>query len=55
MMLLEGNTDLNGHGTHVAGTIAGRKYGAAKKAEVISVKVSRVQVQFIMYTSVRLQ
>ncbi|KAI5270984.1 alkaline serine protease [Aureobasidium subglaciale] len=28
-----------GHGTHVAGTIAGSTYGVAKKANVISVKV----------------
>jgi len=31
--------DENGHGTHVAGTIASRKYGVAKKAHVIAVKV----------------
>jgi oryzin len=31
--------DANGHGTHVAGTIAGKIYGVAKKATVISVKV----------------
>jgi cerevisin len=33
--------DNNGHGTHCAGTIASRKYGVAKKANVISVKVLR--------------
>ena len=32
-------TDLNGHGTHVAGTIAGIKYGIAKKATIIAVRV----------------
>ncbi|CAG8502999.1 5049_t:CDS:2 [Paraglomus occultum] len=33
------NTDDNGHGTHVAGTIAGRQYGVSKKAKVVAVKV----------------
>ncbi|KAI1799250.1 oryzin precursor [Daldinia bambusicola] len=28
-----------GHGTHVAGTIAGKTYGVAKKAKVVSVKI----------------
>ncbi|KAI0684846.1 peptidase S8/S53 domain-containing protein [Cytidiella melzeri] len=31
--------DGNGHGTHCAGTIASRKYGVAKAARVIAVKV----------------
>ena len=31
--------DYNGHGTHVAGTAAGNKYGVAKTAKVIAVKV----------------
>jgi cerevisin len=31
--------DGNGHGTHCAGTIASKKYGVAKAAEVIAVKV----------------
>jgi serine protease len=31
--------DCNGHGTHVAGTIAGATYGVAKEAMVISVRV----------------
>ncbi|KAI0295287.1 peptidase S8/S53 domain-containing protein [Russula brevipes] len=31
--------DNNGHGTHCAGTIASRKYGVAKSAHVIAVKV----------------
>lgn len=31
--------DGNGHGTHCAGTIASRKYGVAKGANVIAVKV----------------
>ena len=33
------DSDQNGHGTHVAGIIASRKYGVAKKANVIAVKV----------------
>lgn len=31
--------DGNGHGTHVAGTVAGKKYGVAKQAEVVAVRV----------------
>lgn len=31
--------DLNGHGSHVAGTIASRTYGVAKNATIIAVKV----------------
>ncbi len=31
--------DSNGHGTHVAGTLAGATYGVAKAATIISVKV----------------
>ncbi|RPB24335.1 serine protease [Terfezia boudieri ATCC MYA-4762] len=33
--------DGNGHGTHCSGTIAGKKYGVAKKAHIIAVKVLR--------------
>lgn len=33
--------DGNGHGTHCSGTIAGKKYGVAKRANVIAVKVLR--------------
>jgi len=32
-------TDLNGHGTHCAGTVGGTVYGVAKKAGLVSVKV----------------
>lgn len=31
--------DCNGHGTHVAGTISGKKYGVAKEVEVVAVRV----------------
>nr|ABL74283.1 cuticle-degrading serine protease [Arthrobotrys yunnanensis] len=33
------NSDGNGHGTHCAGTIAGKTYGVSKKAKVVAVKV----------------
>ncbi|KAM0279545.1 hypothetical protein ACHAQH_004500 [Verticillium albo-atrum] len=33
------DNDLDGHGTHVAGTIGGKTYGVAKKAEIVGVKV----------------
>jgi len=35
----EAFNDLNGHGTHVAGTIGGLTYGVAKKTTLIAVKV----------------
>ena len=35
----EEDIDNNGHGTHCSGTIAGKKYGVAKKANVKAVKV----------------
>lgn len=31
--------DLHGHGTHVAGTVAGTRYGVAKAAHLVAVKV----------------
>lgn len=31
--------DKNGHGTHVAGTVAGRTYGVSKAANIVAVKV----------------
>ncbi|MFJ3584648.1 S8 family peptidase [Streptomyces sp. NPDC090127] len=31
--------DCNGHGTHVAGTVAGKTYGVATKAKLVSVRV----------------
>jgi serine protease len=33
------NSDCNGHGTHVAGTVGGTVYGIAKKVNLIAVKV----------------
>jgi len=33
------NSDCNGHGTHVAGTVGGTAYGVAKKVTLIAVKV----------------
>jgi subtilisin family serine protease len=35
----EGDNDYHGHGTHVAGTVGGTKYGIAKNANLIAVKV----------------
>ena len=39
--IFDDDVDGNGHGTHVASTIAGKQYGVAKKATVIAVKVLR--------------
>ncbi|MCS7480311.1 S8 family peptidase [Umezawaea endophytica] len=33
------NTDCNGHGTHVAGTVGGAEYGVAKSVRLVAVKV----------------
>ncbi|WDZ82623.1 S8 family peptidase [Micromonospora cathayae] len=33
------NTDCNGHGTHVAGTVGGASYGVAKGVRLVAVKV----------------
>ncbi|KAH7115899.1 peptidase S8/S53 domain-containing protein [Dendryphion nanum] len=37
----DADEDGNGHGTHCSGTVAGKKYGVAKKASVYAVKVLR--------------
>ncbi|KAI9092584.1 peptidase S8/S53 domain-containing protein [Phlyctochytrium arcticum] len=34
-----GDEDSDGHGTHVSGTVAGKTYGVAKKANIIAVRV----------------
>jgi len=39
------DTDENGHGSHVAGTIAGNTFGVAKKANIVAVKVLGAQGQ----------
>ncbi|KAF7731830.1 serine protease [Apophysomyces ossiformis] len=39
----DGDTDGNGHGSHCAGTIAGKKFGVAKKAHLVAVKVLSAQ------------
>ncbi|PIK51355.1 putative proteinase T [Apostichopus japonicus] len=33
------STDCNGHGTHCSGTVAGKRYGVAKKANIVGVRV----------------
>lgn len=37
----DADEDGNGHGTHCSGTVAGKKYGVAKKANVYAIKVLR--------------
>ncbi|KAL5115327.1 proteinase B [Pleosporales sp. CAS-2024a] len=37
----DADEDGNGHGTHCSGTVAGKRYGVAKKATVYAVKVLR--------------
>src|SRR6266540_874438 len=37
------NTDCNGHGTHVAGTVGGSQYGVAKGVALVAVKVLNCQ------------
>lgn len=37
----EGEVDDHGHGTHVAGTIAGKTFGVSKNAKLVAVKVMR--------------
>lgn len=37
----DADEDGNGHGTHVSGTMVGKKYGVAKSAKVVAVKVLR--------------
>lgn len=35
----ESECDINGHGTHVAGTIGGKRYGICKTCQLVGVKV----------------
>ena len=35
----DADEDGNGHGTHCSGTVAGKKYGVAKKANIVAIKV----------------
>ena len=42
------DADGNGHGTHCSGTIAGKKYGVAKKANIYAVKVLKSNGQGTM-------
>ncbi|KAJ1565308.1 serine protease [Nowakowskiella sp. JEL0078] len=35
----DSDEDGNGHGTHVAGTVGGKKYGVAKRVKIVAVKV----------------
>lgn len=34
----DGDVDVHGHGSHCAGTVASRKFGVAKHAEIVAVK-----------------
>jgi cerevisin len=37
----DADEDGNGHGTHCSGTVGGKKYGVAKKANIVAIKVLR--------------
>lgn len=43
----ETNSDISGHGTHVAATVVGKTYGVAKKAKVIDVKVFDGRLDYV--------
>ena len=43
------NTDGNGHGTHVAGTIGSKTYGVAKKTQLYAVKVLNANGSVSLY------
>jgi subtilisin family serine protease len=43
--------DCHGHGTHVAATIAGKDYGVARKARIISVRIGNCQGEIKLHSS----